>query len=156
MKAFLINKTSERRIPLQTGAYADTYVEFNLKDVEVNDLIDIEKAVETDTGNLYVWNENPELRENGIVVLCDSKRDIKQKLPSVLMIGRNSGKIINSIRGNILLIGYDSTALKMVSLTSEQKQVIGRVFKPGRYHKEYRYIDGYSIVMDEEDEEEES
>ena len=149
MKALLIKKTKD----IPASSVMKEYVRFDLMEVDINDLDDMQKAVE---GDIESWDHIPKLYENGIVLYCNDEGKLLNKFPAVIVVSKKTGnpagtKIIEQLCGNILLCGYDFEADRSVSLTESQMEIISRVFKPGRYLNESKVIDGYAVELEVED-----
>ena len=146
MKALLIKKTKD----IPASSVMKEYVRFDLMEVDINDLDDMQKAVE---GDIESWDHIPKLYENGIVLYCNDEGKLLNKFPAVIVVSKKTGnpagtKIIEQLCGNILLCGYDFEADRSVSLTESQMEIISRVFKPGRYLNESKVIDGYAVELE--------
>ena len=149
MKALLIKKTKE----IPASSVMKEYVRFDFEEVDINRLDDMQAAVE---GILEGWNCIPELIKNGIVLYCNDEGKILNKLPSVIVVSKPTGKsektkIIEQLCGNILLCGYDFETDRSVDLTETQMEIIHRVFRKAFYYTHTMTIDGFAVEIEVED-----
>ena len=127
MKALLIKKTKD----IPASSVMKEYVRFDFVEVDINDLDDMQKAVE---GDIESWDHILKLYENGIVLYCNDEGKLLNKFPAVIVVSKKTGNpaetnILEQLCGNILLCGYDFEADRSVSLTESQMEIIHRVFK---------------------------
>ena len=146
MKALLIKITKE----IPASSVMKEYVKFDFEEVDIKGLDDMQEAVE---GTLEGWSYIPELNRNGIVLYCNDEGKILNKLPSVIVVEKQTGKsvetkIIEQLCGNILLCGYDFDADKSVDLTETQIEIIHSVFRKAFYYTDTMTIDGFAVMLE--------
>lgn len=149
MKALLIKKTKD----IPASSVMKEYVRFDFVEVDINDLDDMQKAVE---GDIESWDHILKLYENGIVLYCNDEGKLLNKFPAVIVVSKKTGnpaetKILEQLCGNILLCGYDFEADRSVSLTESQMEIIHRVFKKAFYYTDKLNIDGYAVELEVKD-----